>query len=117
MLATTTDVRFLFDLGDRVETGPHARVHVQSAVSFWERAYTLGPGFDFPALRTGDRELGPLFNVTGGWTLEIAVGRAADPRSWLLGFHLSATSTQYLDDLYVTQRISALGGVSLEAGL
>jgi hypothetical protein len=117
MLATTTDVRFLFDLGARIETGPHARVHVQSAVSFWERAYTLGPGFDFPALRTGDRELGPLFNVTGGWTLEIAVGGAADPRSWLLGFHLNATSTQYLDDLYVTQRISALGGVSLEAGL
>jgi len=55
--------------------------------------------------------------VTGGWTLEIAVGRVADPRSWLLGFHLNATSTQYLDDLYVTQRVSALGGMSLEAGL
>jgi hypothetical protein len=117
MLATTTDVRFLFDLGTRVETGPHARVHAQSAVSFWERAYTLGPGYDFPALRTGDRELGPLVNVTAGWTLQIALGRAADPRAWLLGFHLNATSTQYLDDLYVTQRVSALGGVSLEAGL
>ncbi len=117
MLATTTDVRFLFDLGARVETGPHARVHAQSAVSFWERAYTLGPGFDFPALRTGDRELGPLFSVTGGWTLEIALGGAANPRSWLLGFHLNAISTQYLDDLYVTQRVSALGGMSLEAGL
>jgi hypothetical protein len=117
MLATTTDVRFLFDLGPRVETGPHARLHAQSAVSFWERAYTLGPGFDFPALRTGDRELGPLFSATAGWTFEIGLGRAVDPRSWLLGVHLNATSTQYLDDLYVTQRVSALGGVSLEVGL
>ncbi len=117
MLATTSDVRFLFDLGARVETGPHGRVHVQSAASFWERAYTLGPGFDFPAIRTGDRELGPLFNVTAGWTLDIALGGRTDPHSWVLGFHLNATSTQYLDDLYVTQRVSALGGVALEAGL
>jgi hypothetical protein len=117
MLATTTDVRMLFDLGSRVETGPHGRLHAQSAVSFWERAYTLGPGFDFPALRTGDRELGPLYSVTAGWTFDIALGGASDPRSWLLGFHLNATSTQYLDDLYVTQRVSALGGASLEVGL
>jgi hypothetical protein len=117
MLATTSDARLLFDLGERVETGPHGRVHAQSAVSFWERAYTLGPGFDFPAIRTGDRELGPLVNLTAGWTFEIALGTARNLRSWVLGLHLNATSTQYLDDLYVTQRVSAVGGVSLEAGL
>jgi hypothetical protein len=117
MLATTTDARLLFDLGTRVETGPHARLHGQSAVSFWERAYTLGPGFDFPALRTGDRELGPLFNLTGGWTFDVGLGDAATPRTWVLGFHINATTTQYLDDLYVTHRVSVLGGVSLEAEL
>ncbi|HEY5241497.1 MAG TPA: DUF3570 domain-containing protein [Polyangiaceae bacterium] len=117
MKATTTDARYLLDVSRRVETGPHARVHAQTAVDFWQRAYTFGPGFEVPALRTGDRELGPLVNLTGGWTLRIGMGPEANPGTWVLGFSVNAMSTQYLDDLYVTQRISALGGVSLEADL
>lgn len=117
MKATTTDARYLMDLGARTETGPHARIHAQTAVDFWQRAYTFGPGFEVPALRTGDRELGPLVNVTGGWTVRVGIGPAASPTSWVLAFDVNATSTQYLDDLYVTERISALGGVSLEADL
>jgi hypothetical protein len=117
MKATTTDARYLFDLSRRVELGPHARLHAQTSVDFWQRAYTFGPGFDYPALRTGDRELGPLFNVTGGWTMRLGIGRASDPSSWVLRFDLNATSTRYLDDLYVTQRVSVLGGAALETEL
>jgi hypothetical protein len=117
MKATTTDVRYLFDVTPRLELGPHARVHAQTAVNFWQRAYVFGPGFDYPALRTGDRELGPLVNVTAGWTLRIGLGADANPTSWVLGFDLNATSTRYLDDLYLTRRISGLSGVTLEAGL
>jgi hypothetical protein len=115
--ATTTDARFLFDLSRRVELGPHARLHAQSAVDFWQRAYLLGPGFAVPAFRTGNRELGPLVNVTGGGTLRIGVGSDETPTSWLLGFDLNLTSTQYLDDIYVTSRVSVLGGLSLETDL
>jgi hypothetical protein len=115
--ATTTDVRYLFDLSRRIELGPHARLHAQSAVDFWQRAYLFGPGFEYPALRTGDRELGPLVNVTAGGTLRIGLGDDANPTSWVLGFDGNATSTQYLNDLYVTQRISVLGGVTLETDL
>ncbi|HEX3343593.1 MAG TPA: DUF3570 domain-containing protein [Polyangiaceae bacterium] len=117
MMATTTDARYLVDVSPRVETGPHVRVHAQSSVEFWQRAYTFGPGFDVPALRTGDRELGPLVNLTGGWTLRIGMGPAEDPTAWVLGFNVNATSTEYLDDLYVTRRFSALGGLTLEANL
>jgi Protein of unknown function (DUF3570) len=117
MKATTTDARYLFDLSRRVELGPHARLHAQTAVDFWQRAYVFGPGFQYPALRTGDRELGPLVNVTGGWTLRVGLGAEANPTSWVLGFDLNATATQYLDDLYLTRRISALGGVTLETDL
>jgi len=117
MKATTTDARYLMDLGPRVETGPHARLHAQTAVDFWQRAYTFGPGFQVPALRTGDRELGPLINLTGGWMLRVGIGSEATPSSWVLGFDLNTTSTQYLDDLYVTQRTSVLGGVTLETEL
>jgi hypothetical protein len=115
--ATTTDAQYLFDPSRRVELGPHARLHAQSAVDFWQRAYTFGPGFTYPSLRTGDRELGPLVNVTGGFTLHVGLGSNADPNSWVLGCDLNATSTQYLDDLYVTRRISGLGVVTLDTDL
>jgi hypothetical protein len=117
MTATTTDARYLFDLSRRVELGPHVRLHAQTSVNFWQRAYVFGPGFDYPALRTGDRELGPLVNATGGWTLRVGLGADATPTSWVLGFDLNATATDYLDDLYVTHRISVLGGVMLETNL
>jgi hypothetical protein len=115
--ATTTDARYLFDLSPRLELGPHARLHAQTGVNFWQRSYLFGPGFEYPAVRTGDRELGPLVNVTGGGTLRIGLGADANPSSWVLGLNLNATSTQYLDDLFLTQRISMLGGVTLETDL
>jgi len=117
MKATTTDARLLFDVGTRVEIGPHARLHAQSAVDFWQLAYTVSPGFSVPALRTGDRELGPLVNATGGITLRIGLGSDASPRSWTLGFDVNVTTTQYLDDLYVTDRLSTVGSTVLEADL
>ena len=93
------------------------RLHLQTAVDFWQRTYVMKPGFDFPALRTGDRELGPLVGLTGGGSLRIGLGSRANPRSSVLGFDLGLTTTQYLDDLYLTQRASALGVISLEVQL
>jgi hypothetical protein len=117
LFASTTDARFLVDLSRRLELGPHLRFHGQKAVSFWQRAYVLQPGYDFPALRTGDRELGPLFGGTAGGTLRIGLGDGADPMKWALGVDANATYTRYLDDLYVTSRTSFIGGVSLEGEL
>ena len=117
MRATTTDARLLFDLSRRVETGPHARVHAQTSVKFWQRAYVLEPGFNYPAFRTGDRELGPLLNFTGGWTLRLGIGRDSNPGAWTLAFDANFTSTQYLDDIYTTTRVAALGAVALETQL
>jgi hypothetical protein len=114
--ATSTDARFLLDLG-RLEVGPHLRVHAQSPVNFWERAYVLGPGFSYPALRTGDRELGPLLTATVGGSVQAAIGSRSAPRAWLIGVDLNGMWTRYLDDLYITQRFSCIGGVSLEAAL
>jgi len=115
--ATTSDVRYFFDVSPRLELGPHARIHAQTSVNFWQRAYVFGPGAQYPALRTGDRELGPLVNVTGGWTVRLGLGKSTAPTSWVLSFDLNATSTQYLDDLYVTRRISGLGEVTVETDL
>jgi hypothetical protein len=115
--ATTTDARLLYDLSRRVELGPHLRAHAQTSVNFWELAYVLQPGLVYPAYRTGDRELGPLVTGTGGGTLRWGVGPSRAPMQWVLGLDLSATYTRFLDDLYVTNRTSVLGGLSIEAEL
>jgi hypothetical protein len=117
LLATSTDARFLIDVGRRSGTGPHLRIHAQKPVDFWKRTYVVGTGFDFPALRTGDRELGPLANFTAGWTFRFALGSDAHPESWILGIDLNATETRYFDDLYITNRLAGLGTVTLETEL
>src|SRR5262249_39649565 len=56
--------------------------HVQAGTSFWQLAYVAHPdatnptqpGFTVPAIRTGDKELGPLFGFTGGAGARIALG-------------------------------------------
>jgi hypothetical protein len=113
--ASSTDARFIFDLGERVDLGPHLRFHVQSPVVFWQRAYVMGQNFDYPALRTGDRELGPLMNFTGGASLRIAVGSSQHPRSWVLGLDANVTETRYLDDIYITSRLAGVSALSVEA--
>jgi len=115
--ATSTDLRYLVDVSQRVELGPHLRFHAQSGVNFWQRAYTLGPGFNYPALRTGDRELGPLLGITAGGRVRWSVGPAAHRAAWVLGFELNATETHYLDALYITNRLSTVGVFSIESEL
>lgn len=117
MLASTTDLRWLFDLGSVLELGPHVRGHAQSAVSFWQRAYVLRDGYDFPALRTGDRELGPLLAGTLGLTTRIRLGPRGDRDQWRLGLDINVVATRYLDDLYIKRRLAAYSALSLEAQL
>lgn len=117
LMATSTDARYLIDLGRRWQLGPHLRVHAQTKVSFWQRTYVLRPGFDYPALRTGDHELGPLLGLTLGLTVRLGLGPADDPDAWRLGWDVNATQTRYFDDLYLRERLSALATLSLEAKL
>ena len=70
---------------------------------------------DVPALRTGDRELGPLRGLTGGAGMQIKIGPSSAPADLTLNLQGEAIWTSYLDDLYVTQRASGLGVVALEA--
>jgi hypothetical protein len=120
LIASSTDGRWIFDLGKRLALWPHARFHVQKAVSFWERAYVSGPGgnngdaWNLPLYRTGDRELGPLWTLEGGGGLKWYLGSDAEPRTWQLGFTADAMYSSYLDDLYVTNRAGYLGALTLE---
>ena len=116
--ASTTDARWVFDVVPRVSLGPHTRFHIQSPVSFWQRAYTSsGQGWSIPEFRTGDRELGPLWTVTGGGGVKVNIGSAAEPRKWAIGLDADAMYTSFLNDLYLTSRTGLLGAMTLEAEL
>jgi hypothetical protein len=117
LLAQTADVRWIIDAATRLEIGPHLRLHDQAAVSFWQRAYQLRAGLDFPAYRTGDRELGPLMTLGGGGSVVVGIGPTAAPRRWTLGLELEAAYTRFFDDLYLTDRTSTLGVLSFAGEL
>ena len=112
--ASTTDARYFIDASRRFTIWPHARFHVQNGADFWKRAYSSTGVHDLPALRTGDRELGPLFTFGGGGGMRIALGGvgALDDLVWtttLDGFY-----TAFSDAIYVTTRYSALLSTGME---
>ena len=119
LTASSTDVRYIFDVGNRVSLWPQARLHLQTPVAFWKRAYvanyTSGGTWTIPTLRTGDRELGPLRGLTGGAGIQVRVGPEASPADVTLTLSGQAVWTSYLDDLYIKNRASGLGVLAVEA--
>jgi hypothetical protein len=115
--ASTTDAQYLVDLGERVRIWPAIRANFQSAVSFWQLAYTArpaksGPGFEVPALRTGDKELGPLVGITGGGGARFALG---EKKLWAISVAGNVHYTHFLDHLYIIDRLGFFGATTLEA--
>jgi hypothetical protein len=117
MAASTSDLRWIFDLGRRVEVWPHLRFHAQNGVDFWQRAYVVETGFEIPEYRTGNRELGPLVSETVGGGVKVFLGKAGNPKSLSLALHCDGSYTSYLDDLYILGRTSVFGAVILEGEL
>jgi hypothetical protein len=115
MPASTTELRLLFDIGRRIIAGPALRGHVQGKTGFYRRAYASSGPSDLPVLRTGDRELGSLFSLSGGGSIRWGLASLPDPMATTLGFSADLTSTSFADALYVTNRIAALGALSFEA--
>ncbi len=116
LIASSTDARWIFDLGKRFDVWPHARLHVQSSVSFWQLAYVsgAGPGWNLPEYRTGDRELGPLYTTEGGFGIKWYLGTDAEPRQWALQLTGDAMYTSYSNDLYLTSRTAVLSALLFE---
>jgi Protein of unknown function (DUF3570) len=114
--ASSSDARWIFDLGKRFALWPHARFHVQTPVSFWQLAYVSAPApaWNLPAYRTGDRELGPLWTAEGGFGVKWYLGSAADPTQWAVQVTGDEMYTAFLNDLYVTSRVASLGALSFE---
>ncbi len=119
MFASSSDLRWIVDLGRRFELWPHLRFHAQKAVNFWQRAY-IDPstvGFQIPEFRTGNRELGPLVSETGGVGIKVFLGKAGNPKSLSIALHADAVHTNYLNDIYITSRNSILSALILDGEL
>jgi hypothetical protein len=119
LVASTTDARWIFDLGTRFEVWPHARFHAQTSVTFWQRAYVSesSTGWNLPEYRTGDRELGPLVTIGGGLGARVYLGSDANPQRWTLQLTWDGMYTSFLDDLYVTERTATLGALTFQGQL
>jgi len=113
--ATTTDIRYIFDIGERVMLWPHLRFNLQNGVNFWQRAY-VGTWDNLPAYRTGDRELGPLLGVTGGGGARFYLGKPGSVEDLVLLASFDGTYTSFADALYVKERLSGLATIGAEVG-
>ncbi|HSO37847.1 MAG TPA: DUF3570 domain-containing protein [Labilithrix sp.] len=112
--ASTTDVRYFIDVSPRVTIWPHARFNVQNGVDFWQRAYASLGARDIPALRAGDRELGPLHTIGGGGGLRFALGKAGATEDIVLSTTLDGYWTSFRDAIYVQDRLSGLTATTLD---
>lgn len=118
--ASTTDLRWMQDLGQRFTVGPSVRFHVQDAVSFWQRAYVpeSGPGgIRIPEFRTGDRELGSLWTLTLGGDVRLALTERFAARRASLVFRVAGSHTSFLDALFVSDRQALFTALGFEGQL
>jgi hypothetical protein len=118
LMASSTDVRLIFDLGKRFAIWPHARFNIQHEVNFWKLAYISygadSGSWNLPEYRTGDRELGPLWTAGGGLGVKWYIGPGAEPERFALQLTADAMYTSFLNDLYVTGRLATVGALGVE---
>jgi hypothetical protein len=123
--ASTTDGRYLVDVGKRLRLWPHARFNAQTGASFYQLAYSAIlsdgsiPGLPagsvtVPLYRSTDRELSPLVTLTGGGGARFAL--TAPESKTQLGVTLQGDVmyTKFFNSLYVTSRIAVYGSLSFD---
>lgn len=118
LAATTTDVSWAIDLGERWRVAPRARLHAQSGASFWRLGYVAATDagqVGVPSLRSGDRELSPL--VTGSLGLGSEYHTAPSPeQGWTFGALLDASHTRFFEALFIDRRFAGLVVLSVQRG-
>ncbi|MBX3188801.1 MAG: DUF3570 domain-containing protein [Labilithrix sp.] len=118
--ASTTDGRYLHDLGEHLRVWPHLRIHAQSGTSFYRLAYAAegadGQGtFLLPPFRTGDRELSPMISITAGGGARIALTSERASTQFALIIAGEVMYSYYFKSLFIKSRTAVWGSVGLEA--
>lgn len=118
--ATTTDGRYVFDLGRHLLLWPHVRFNAQTGANFYQLAYsaTLDPNTGqlvVPLYRTTDRELSPLVTLTGGAGGHYLLSSPEAKTQFGVSLQADVMFTKYFDSLFITQRTAIYGTVGFDA--
>jgi hypothetical protein len=118
--ASTTDGKYLHDLGDHLRVWPHLRLHVQSGASFYKLAYPAVIEQDNIPLqvftyRTDDRELSPMMTVTAGGGARIALTTDKASVQYAIILSGEAMYSRYFKSLYIVARTAVYGSLGFEA--
>jgi Protein of unknown function (DUF3570) len=113
LMATTTDLRFFYDINDPLRLGAHGRFHYQTGVEFWQRAYVATQdatgNWIVPTYRTGDKENGPMFAATLGLSARYQLSEIFSATIQVEGIY-----SQYLDHLYIFDRLGVFTSTNID---
>ena len=120
--ASTTDVRYLVDLGKRFRIWPHGRFHAQTAANFYRLAYVSTVTADtgapvVPTYRTTDRELQSMLQVTGGGGAHLDLGNPDGEIRPGLTFTADVLYSYYFASLFLRRANRHLRHARLRRGL
>jgi hypothetical protein len=114
--ASTTDVRYIRDLGRRLWVGPHVRFHAQSGAGFYRLAY-VGDEASIPLYRTTARELSPMLALTVGGTARVRLNGEDAASRFFAVLSTDLAHARYSESLFVTSRTAIYGTIGFEAEL
>ncbi|WP_394822902.1 DUF3570 domain-containing protein [Pendulispora albinea] len=116
--ATTTDLRYVQDIGRHLRLWPHLRFHAQTGVNFYRLAYAALTRDDgtvvLPTYRTGDRELSPMIGATLGAGARIALGSPEATTQYAITVQGDYMYSYYFNSLYIVQRQALYGSFGFE---
>ena len=118
--ATTTDGRYVFDLGRHLLLWPHARFNAQTGANFYQLAYSsyadqATGALVVPLYRTTDRELSPLVSLTGGGGGHYVLSSPDAKTQFGVSLQADVMFSKYFDSLFITQRTAIYGTVGFDA--
>jgi hypothetical protein len=117
--ATTTDMRYIQDLGRYLRVWPHVRFNAQSGTNFYQLAYSAVVSSDgkvtVPTYRSGDRELAPMITLTAGGGTRIALGSPEASTQYGITLSGDLMYSRFLNSLFVTTRTAIYGALGFEA--
>ncbi len=116
--ASSSDMRWMFDVSRSLVVWPHAHLHAQTGASFYQRVYTatLPPdgSLVLPAYRTTDRELSPLVTLAVGPGTRLALTPPESKVQIGLGFQADIMYSRYFSALFIKQRMAYYGTLGLD---
>jgi hypothetical protein len=117
--ASTTDLRYLHDLGEHLRVWPHFRLHAQTGASFYQLAYSArqeeGTPVQIPRYRIADREASPMIAVTAGGGARISLTGEKSTPEFAVIVSGDVMYNRYLASLFITGRTAVWGTVAFEA--